>query len=72
MKGYNFEFAVSAEISVKVLKEMVKRVVEEQTGRKVRDIQFKSSMVSRGYHDEGGLPELTGCTVFFQEPNSST
>lgn len=36
MDGYKFDFAVSAEIASGTIKEMIKAVVEEQIGRKVK------------------------------------
>lgn len=66
MKGYNFQFAVSAEVSAEIVREMVKKIVEEQIGRKVRDVIFKTEMRSYSYRDEPGIPEFTGCTVYFE------
>ncbi len=71
---YNFEFAVSAQISEKVVKEMVTKVVEEQTGKKVSNIDMKFRSVTKGI----GPSETTervfdGCTVyFFNERTDST
>lgn len=70
---YNFEFAVSAQISEKVVKEMVAKVVEEQTGKKVSSIEMKMRTVSKGI----GPSETTervfdGCTVFFVNEKSTT
>lgn len=64
--SYNFEFAVSAQISAKVVEEMIKKVVEEQTGKKVSSIELKMRSVSKGI----GPSEYTetvfdGATVFF-------
>lgn len=68
---YNFEFAVSAQISEKVVKEMVTKVVEEQTGKKVSSIDMKIRSVSKGI----GPSETTerifdGCTVYFVNERS--
>ena len=38
---YNFDLAVSARISPAVAEEMIRRVVEEQTGRTVDTIEVK-------------------------------
>jgi|688.fasta_scaffold1214292_2 hypothetical protein len=65
MSEYKFNFAVSAEISPETIKEMIKASVEEQTGRKVRDVIFNVSM-SYDYRDEPGSPTLSGCTVHFE------
>jgi len=64
--SYNFEFAVSAQISERVVKEMITRVVEEQTGKKVASLEMKFRNVTKGV----GPSETTervfdGCTVFF-------
>jgi hypothetical protein len=64
MSAYKFNFAVSAEISPETIKEMIKSCVEEQTGRKVRNVIFKVSSRSHGYHEDP--PELSGCTVHFE------
>ena len=66
--SYNFDFAVSATISQKVVEEMIKKVVEEQTGRKVLEISFKTT----GYSDQ--MDRYTsyvcdGCTVKFADAN---
>jgi hypothetical protein len=46
--AYNFELSISARVSPKTVEEIVKAVVEEQTGRKVDTIEAKSARVSRG------------------------
>ena len=45
---YNFELAVSANISAKVVEDMVKKIVEEQTGKKVANVQMKMRIVTKG------------------------
>ena len=66
MNGYNFEFVVSAKISAKVVEEMIKKVVEEQTGKKVSKIDMKLSAVSRGIGPgETRDTVFDGCTVYF-------
>ena len=64
MNGYNFDFAVSATISNKVVEEMIRKVVEEQTGRKVASITFKHRQVG-GYMDRDTNTVFDGCTVQF-------
>lgn len=64
MTGYNFDFAVSATISDKVVEEMVRKMVEEQTGRKVATVIFKHRE-SGGYMDRGSFTVFDGCTVTF-------
>lgn len=66
MSKYNFNFAVSAELNEDTVKSMIKQVVEEQTGRKVREVALKAGMRSYTYRDETGYPEFTGCTVHFE------
>jgi trehalose-6-phosphate synthase len=66
MSEYKFNFAVSAEISLETIKEMIKASVEEQTGRKVKSVVFKIGMKYYGFGDESGSPELSGCTVHFE------
>jgi hypothetical protein len=46
--AYNFELSISARVSPKTVEEIVKTVVEDQTGRKVETIEAKSARVSRG------------------------
>lgn len=66
MSKYNFNFAVSAELNEETVNTMVKQVVEEQTGRKVRQVIFKTGMRSYDYRGEPGSPVFTGCTVYFE------
>lgn len=39
---YNIDFAISADLSAEVVEEMVKKIVEEQTGRTVSKVTFKT------------------------------
>ncbi len=67
MNGYNFDFAVSAKISEKVVAEMITRVVEEQTGKKVSKIEFNMKNVTKGYQrDEYTETVFEGVTVYFE------
>ena len=67
MQNYNFDFAVSATISAKVVEEMIKKVVEEQTGKKVANIQLKMRSVTKGMQrDEYTETIFDGATVFFE------
>jgi hypothetical protein len=71
MNGYNFDFAVSATISAKVVEEMIKKVVEEQTGKKVARIEMKVQSVTKGHQrDEYTETSFNGCTVYFQNEKS--
>ena len=70
--SYNFEFAVSAQISTKVAIEMITKVVEEQTGKKVASVDPKVRAVSKGI----GPSEFTenifdGFTVHFQNEKTA-
>lgn len=71
MSKYNFNLAVTANIAAKTVEEMVKAVVEEQTGRKVTAVDIKVKMVTQGYQrDEYQVPVFEGVTVHFQStPN---
>ena len=72
MKGYNFDFAVSAKISPEVAKEMIKKVVEEQTGRKVSKIDVDMRTVTRGfYRDEYNETIFDGVTIHFEGESSN-
>lgn len=64
--SYNFDFAVSAQISDKVVEEMITKIVEEQTGRKVKSISFKTKSVS-DYMDRYSSTVFDGCTVYFED-----
>lgn len=66
MSKYNFDFAISAELNEDTVKNMVKQVIEEQTGRKVREVVFKASLENYDYRGEPGYPTFTGCTVHFE------
>ena len=66
MSKYNFDFAVSAELTEETVGAMIKQVVEEQTGRKVKQVVFKAGMSSYGYRDLPGSPTFMGCTVHFE------
>ncbi len=71
--AYNFDFAVSATVSAKVVEEMVKKVVEDQTGRKVKKITFKTKNVSSGYQrDDYSTTVFDGCTVDFDDAAERT
>ena len=69
---YNFDFAVSATISAKVVEEMIKKVVEEQTGKKVTSIELKMRSVSKGLpRDEYTETVFDGATVFFENEKAA-
>ena len=65
--SYNFNFDVSAQISAKTVEEMVKKVVEEQTGKKVARIEMKVQHVTKGLQtNEYTESTFNGCTVYFE------
>ena len=71
MNGYNFDFAVSAKISEQVVKEMITKVVEEQTGKKVANIEMNMRSVTKGWQrDEYTETVFDGVTVYFENKNS--
>ncbi len=49
MSNYTFDFEMTAKINADVVKEMVKKIVEEQTGKKVKSISFDVSTTMAGY-----------------------
>jgi len=59
MSNYNIDFAMSATLSRQVVEEMVKKVVEEQTGKKVSGVKFNNGDIGAGY------TAFTGCVVTF-------
>ena len=67
MSEYNFDFAVSAKIAPKVVEEMIKKVVEEQTGKTVARIELNMRSVTKGFQrDEYTETVFDGATVFFE------
>ena len=67
MSNYNFDFAMTAKISPAVVKEMITKMVEEQTGKKVASIEFEVTSRSVGYmRDEHLETFFDGVTVYFQ------
>lgn len=68
MNGYNFDFAMSAQISAKVVEEMIKNTVEAQTGKKVASVRIDTRTVTRGIGvSEVGVTEFAGATVYFEK-----
>ena len=63
---YNFDIDVSANISPKVAEEMIRKVIEEQTGKKVASIQFQLRKVTKGFSMNGYEDTFfDGIKVFF-------
>lgn len=68
MQGYNFDFAMSAQISAKVVEEMIKNTVEQQTGKKVSSVQINISTGTQGYGvTERDVTVFTGAIVYFEK-----
>lgn len=73
MKTYNFEFAVSAQISTKVVEEMVRKVVEDQTGKKVKKVDVKMGRISKGFGPSESIETVfEGYTVYFENEQTAT
>jgi hypothetical protein len=70
---YNFEFAVSAQVSAKIVEEMVRKVVEEQTGKRIKKVDMKLSKVSKGFGPSESMETVfDGCTVYFENEATAT
>ena len=67
--SYNFEFAMSARVSQATVEEMVKKIVEQQTGRKIKTVSFHTKEVSDPM-DRYSHSVVDGCTVTFDEKSS--
>jgi len=68
MQGYNIDFAMSASISVDVVKEMIKNTVEKQTGKTVSSVKINFDTVTRGFGvTEYDATECSGVTVYFAQ-----
>jgi hypothetical protein len=73
MSGYNIDFAMSATLSAKVVEEMVRKVVEEQTGKKVSGVEFKITSRSMGNQRDGWTENvLDSCVVTFVADKAKT
>ena len=71
--SYNFEFSVSAQISAKVAEDMIRQVVEEQTGKKVAGLEMKFRTVTKGMGPSESTERVfDGCTVFFANEKAKT
>jgi hypothetical protein len=71
MSGYNIDFAMSATLSSNVVEEMVRKVVEEQTGKKVDTVTFKHRDISDD-RIRFGVASFDGCTVTFVADKAKT
>lgn len=67
MNKYNFNFAISADITVDTIKNMIKQIVEDQTGRKVKTVEFKTRTTTQGYGQaEYDSTEFDGAHITFE------
>ena len=67
MNGYNFDLAMSAKISPKVVEEIIKNTVEAQTNKKVASVRIDTRTVTRGMGvTEVDVTEFDGVTVYFE------
>lgn len=70
---YNFNLAVSAEVSASVAHDMIRKIVEEQTGKKVASVETKLRMVSRGIGpSESNETIFDGFHIIFEAEKSTT
>ena len=71
---YNFDLAISAKISKTVAEDMIRRTVEEQTGKKVASVEARFRTVTKGMGpSESSETVFDGFHVSFQnETNSVT
>lgn len=66
MSKYNVNIAMTATLTVSDITEMVRKVVEEETGRQVDKVYFKIREVDCGDCRESVMVQaLEGCTVSF-------
>lgn len=65
MTNFNIDFAISATISPSTVEEMVRKAVEEQSGRKVKSIEFKTREIS-DFADRFSHHAFDGCKVVFE------
>jgi hypothetical protein len=64
---YNFDLAVSARISSSVAEEMIRKIVEEQTGKTVATVETKMPQVTKGIGpSESTETVFDGFHVFFE------
>lgn len=71
--AYNFELSITATVTGKVAEDIVRAVVEEQTGRKIQKIDPKYTRVSRGFGpDVDYSNEFDGYTITFVPEKSTT
>ena len=68
MNKYKFDLYMSAKISAMTVTEMVKQITEEQTGRKVTNVEINYRICEIGYgREEKSETAFDGVTVYFQK-----
>ena len=71
--AYNFNFDVSAQISAKTVEDMIKKVVEEQTGKKAARVELKMRSVTKGMGPSEHTETIfDGATVYFENEKVET
>lgn len=69
---YKFDLSITANISSKVVEEIVRSVVEEQTGRKISKIETRLKSVSRGIGPSESLEtDFDGFRIDFVDETAS-
>ncbi len=64
--AYNFELSITATVTGKVAEDIVRAVVEEQTGRKIQKIEPKYTRASKGFGPDVEMyTEFDGYTITF-------
>lgn len=67
MNGYDFDIGLSATLSDQVIKEMITRIVEEQTGKTVARVEFNVETITKGWQrEENTVTTFNGATVYFE------
>jgi len=70
---YNFDLAVSARISSSVAEDMIRKIVEEQTGKTVATVETKLRKVTKGIGpSESTETVFDGFHVFFEAERVET
>jgi hypothetical protein len=67
MNKYKFDLNMSAKVSAWAETEMVKQLTEEQTGRKVSNVEINYGIRELGYAREESETVFDGVTVHFQK-----
>lgn len=62
--NFNLDFAASATLTAKTVEQIVRAAVEEQTGRKVKSVRFKSTTQTDLFDRNIGTV-FNGCEVIF-------